>query len=149
MRKLLIQFPVNAKALNQAALIAGKLGDRGEQLAHLQKLNMLEPGNEEYRRQLAEAYLSDEKWQAAFDTYQQLVSKHESHRVSDLLGMAKSALKCSEFVVAQEYAGKVLVEDANNGQALAISGYAWNKQGNPDKGVELLKKAIELNGEDS
>jgi predicted Zn-dependent protease len=148
-REVLAQFPVNLKTLEQAALIAKKLGDRPEQLAHLEKMNLLEPGNEDYRRELAEAYLAGENWQAAYKTYQRLTTGQNSVKTVDLLGMAKSALKCSEYAVAQEYAGKVLASEPENGQALAISGYAWNKQGNPDKGIELLKRAVKLSSDDS
>lgn len=148
-RDLLAKYPVNVNTLAQAAKIAGMLGDRGERLGHLEKLSLLEPDNEVHQRELAEAYLTDEKWQAAYATFERLVNGHEINQTSDLLGMAKAALKCEDFATAQEFANKVLTADADNGQALAISGYACSKQGNSDKGIEQLKRAVELSGEDS
>jgi len=147
-RELLSQFPVNEGLLAQSAKIAGKLGDRAGQLAHLEKLNFLDAHNENWRRELASAYLKNENWQAAFQAYQLLVNEFAACGETDLLGMAKSALKCGEYATAQEYAQKVLARSPENGQALAISGYAYQKQGNPEKAISLLDHAIEVNSDD-
>ena len=147
-REMLTQFPVKTGLLKQAAEISGKMGDRAQQLAHLEKLSLLNPDNEEWRRELASAYLANEDWQAAFQAYQRLLNGHESAGENELLGLAKSALKCREYAIAQEYAQKVLTNSPENSQALAISGFAFHKQGNPDKAISLIDRAIEINAED-
>jgi Flp pilus assembly protein TadD len=58
-------------------------------------------------------------------------------------------LKCGEYGTAQEFAQKVLANTPENSQAMAISGYAYHKQGNPEKALSLLDRAIETNNEDS
>jgi tetratricopeptide (TPR) repeat protein len=147
-RELLAQFPVNEGLLAQAAEIAGRLGDRFSQLAHLEKLNLLDAHNETWRRKLAAASLANEDWQSAFQAYQQLIIEFAASNETDLLGMAKSALKCGEYATAQEFAQKVLAGNSENAQALAISGYAYQKQGNPEKALSLIDRAIEVNADD-
>jgi tetratricopeptide (TPR) repeat protein len=147
-RELLEDSPVSKPLLIQAALIAEKQGDLTKHISHLEKIILLDPADETHRRKLAKAYLQSEAWQSAFGAYQKLIRDFNSTDEGDLLGMAKSALKCGDYGMAQEFAQKVLTVHPGNSQAMAISGYAYHKQGNPDKAQTLLDRSLEINSAD-
>ena len=145
--ELLKCSPTDRNLLHQSIQIAAATLDRERQMTDLETVTLLEPENSEQVRQLAEVYAEAGDWADAFDGYDSLIQKFASTEIGDWLGYAQAALKTDKAPLAVEFAQKVMASQPENGQALAILGYAHHKQGETVKALEYLNRSVLLSPE--
>ena len=142
--RLIILSPTDLELLLRSVKIAEATADRGHLIESLENITLFEPQNSELMRQLANAYQEAGDWSNAFGGYDTLIQNLGSTEISDYLGYAESALKTGKAPLAIEFAQKILTTSPENGQALAILGYAHHKQGQTEKALEFLNRSVSL-----
>lgn len=144
LNSLLRTAPADLALYLQSLKVAESMRNSSDRVTALESLSLFDPENQTWARQLAEGYADASNWEAAFDSYDTLISHFNSAKAEDWLGYAQSALKVGNAPVALDYAQKVLAAEPENGQALAILGFAHHKQGDAEKAMDCLNRSVSL-----
>jgi len=137
------ESPADVELLTFKAQICGAMGDVAEYQTTLEEIGQFERDNETVKRNLAHSYEDAGNWTAAFDHYADLIDQFASSQKTDLMGYAQAAAETNQPVVALDAAQKVLEQDAENGRALAIKGFAEYRLGQTDQALQHLSQAVE------
>lgn len=148
-RILLQKNPFNKRANFAAARVLEKTGNWVEALNHWQTLAILDPQSVEIKRNLGKAYLITGNKTEAFTVLNDLVSDEESAQESDLLEFANLALDLGRTDDVFRAVEKILVQESEHAEALTLAGLAHCQNGETEKAVENLQKAVEIPGDDS
>ncbi len=141
---LLRDAPADVELLAQKAEISRQSGDQVHYLADLEEVAQFERENGQVKEELARGYEKQGDWQAAFTHYDDLVNHFMSEETDDLLGYAQSAVETDQPALAVESTSKALLQQPENGRALAIQGYAEYRLGQSEQALEHLGKAVEI-----
>jgi len=146
-KELLDAEPTDLNLLNQSVEIAQALDSEEDCLAALEDMTVLDRENSSAKRLLAKVYEKQANWESAFENYDELVNHFASDETDDLLGYAQAAIKNIQPTLAIQAAEKVLAKNPENGQALAILGFAEHQAGESEKALMSLSRSVELSPE--
>lgn len=141
--------PTSVKVNLAAAKSAAAMGDHQSASNFWEILTCLRPDSDEYKRKLAESYITINKPESAFEILKKLIQHQETVELDDLLALAELAVQVGNHADALEAAGKILEIDPEHARAFTLIGVAHGKTGNLATAEQNLRSAIMFSAGDS
>jgi tetratricopeptide (TPR) repeat protein len=139
-----------------------KAGERREASARFELAVEKDPDNEDYRFNLAASYTNMGAYRAAVEAWDELIGRYGPrwsyvvYRGRSYLGLARydEAIQSVEAIVAAYESGE-LKQDGGRldrtpptlGEALEILAMSYRGAGNPSRGLEYIRRAVDLEPE--
>lgn len=130
--------------MNWLADTCHQLGEDEKALDYRNRLILLEPEELNHLRKLANLYEDRQEWVSALEELQKVVQASQNPLVDDQLALASCAIDAQNYGEAFVTCEKILEEDPENGMAFALLGKGCLAQGDIEKGITHLKKAVML-----
>lgn len=132
--------PVNAAL---AAAAEGK-GDHTAALGYLETLNALDPGSVGVMRKLADAQIRGNAYDAAYQTYSELIDQADLPEEKDLNRFGEIALMVGKVDEALTAATEILGRNPDSARGLTLAGMAHHRKGQDAAAIDELRRAIAL-----
>ena len=114
----------------------------------LNALVFLNPNNLDYRRAYANSLEDIGDWEESLNERSIIVeSNHEESKIlplEDIYAYAKCALNANHLELTLNICNELLTKNHEDSQALIISGKAYMRSGETEKGIEILTRATQL-----